>query len=34
MDTIDKICILFYYTISPAILFWLASIVHTIFFME
>jgi len=34
MKTIDKVCIIYYYTIGPVVLLWFASVVHTIFFME
>ena len=32
MDWIDKLCVVFYYAAGPAVLLWLATIVHTILF--
>jgi hypothetical protein len=32
MDTIDTMCIVFYYAATPVVLIWMATIVHTICF--
>lgn len=32
MDTIDTLCIVFYYAVWPVSILWIASIIHTICF--